>query len=107
MRGAPQGIAQKVAIKWTDRSDIVTNCYGESWELKFSRIFTLVKINKVHRKQQGQEAKIHKKSFGMIITTWDCTKFWVRIMGLKNPVGNTQKPKERVHIENKANNNCK
>lgn len=65
MRGTPQGIAQKVAIKWTDRSDIVTNCYGESWELKFSRIFTLVKINKVHRKQQGQEANIHKKSFGM------------------------------------------
>ena len=59
-----------MAIKWTDSSDIVANCYGESWELKFSRIFTLVKINKVHHKQQGQEAKTRKKSIGMIITTW-------------------------------------
>ena len=33
-------------------------------------MFTLVKINKVHRKQQGQEAKTKKKSVGMIITTW-------------------------------------
>ena len=64
------GIAQTVAIKWTDSSDIVTNCCGESWELQFSRIFTLVKINKVHCKQQGQEAKTKKKSVGMIITTW-------------------------------------
>ena len=59
-----------MAIKWTYCSDIVTNFYGESWELKFSRIFTLVKINKAHRKQQGQEAKTTNIYIGMNITTW-------------------------------------